>query len=225
MAEQVDRKADATRRQILESAAVQFAVKPYSLVNLDDILADAAVTKGAMYHHFRSKYALASEIVDQWVDRSGRAIAEVVARRHSGMETLVDITFLVALDDIGNATARAGLNLLESVGRTDGLHRRAVDTWVAALSAITRQAVDEGDLTSEATPEDTARTLVSIYLGTRQTNSVDESASYLEGLRRAWTLVLPGLVDAERVEYLSRFVSRRAALAVKKATPLRADTL
>ena len=64
MTEQLDRRADTTRLQILRAASHQFAHKAYSLVSLDDILADAEVTKGAMYFHFRSKYALASAIIE-----------------------------------------------------------------------------------------------------------------------------------------------------------------
>ena len=64
MTEQLDRRADTTRLQILRAASRQFARKSYSLVSLDDILADAEVTKGAMYFHFRSKHALASAIID-----------------------------------------------------------------------------------------------------------------------------------------------------------------
>ncbi len=64
MTEHLDRRADTTRVQILRAASHQFARKSYSLVSLDDILADAEVTKGAMYFHFRSKYALASAIIE-----------------------------------------------------------------------------------------------------------------------------------------------------------------
>ena len=64
MTEQLDRRADTTRVQILRAASRQFARKSYSLVSLDDILADAEVTKGAMYFHFPSKYALASAIIE-----------------------------------------------------------------------------------------------------------------------------------------------------------------
>lgn len=46
--EQVDRRADTTRLQILLAASREFARKSYSQVSLDDILAQAQVTKGAM---------------------------------------------------------------------------------------------------------------------------------------------------------------------------------
>lgn len=225
MAEQVDRKADATRQQILRAAAKQFAVKPYGLVNLDDILLDAAVTKGAMYHHFRSKYSLASAIVDQWLESNLRIVDDTVALRHSGMETLVDITFAIALNDIGEHVTRAGLNLLESVGRTDGLRRRAFDASRTALSPLAHRAIEEGDAAESVAPEDVARVLVFLYVGVRQANDPDDPAGFLGDLHRAWKLVLPGLAAPERLGYLTTFVRRRSAMAIKKAQPLSPDTL
>ncbi|KUI24717.1 TetR family transcriptional regulator [Mycobacterium sp. IS-1742] len=225
MAEQVDRRTDATRQQILAAAARQFALKPYGLVNLDDILSDAAVTKGAMYHHFRSKYALASALVDQWLESNLRIIDETVALRRSGMETLVDVTFGTALEDIGRHVARAGLNLLESVGRTDGLRRRAFDASHTALTPLARRAVDEGDVAATVAPDDVARLLIFLYLGVRQANHLDDPASFLGDLQRAWTLMLPGLAATERLGYLTTFVRRRSALAIKRARPLSTDTL
>lgn len=225
MAEQGDRRTDATRLQILQAAARQFAVKPYGLVNLDDILAEAAVTKGAMYHHFRSKYALAGAVVDQWLESNQRIVDDTTALQRSGMETLIDTTFAIALDDIGNHLTRAGLNLLEAVGRTDGLRGRAFDVSRAALSALAHRAVEEGDAAPDVTPDDVARVLVFLYLGVRQANDVGDPVGYLGDLGRAWTLVLPGLAVPDRWRYLTSYVRRHCATAIKRARPLSPDTL
>jgi AcrR family transcriptional regulator len=218
--EPADRRADATRSEIVRAAAHQFAHRPYSLVSLDDILSDANVTKGAMYFHFRSKYALASAIVETWAERGRKAVAGVIARRLSGTENLIDVTFLVAVDDIGNELARASLNLLESIGRTDGLQTRVVGAWISGLAEIARVAIDDGDVLPGIDPEELARLLVSLYLGIRQTSTLDDHSGYLGDLERAWRLVLPGIVEPDRVGYLTQFIRRRTALAVKNATPL-----
>jgi hypothetical protein len=49
MSELTDKRPDSTREQILRAAAHQFAQRPYYAVGLDDILAEAQLTKGAMY--------------------------------------------------------------------------------------------------------------------------------------------------------------------------------
>src|SRR5512147_2817113 len=115
--EQVDRRADATRLQILLAASREFARKSYSQVSLDDILARAEVTKGAMYFHFRSKHELAMAIIDRQNTMGYQAMGDVLSRKLSALETLVDISCLIATRDIGDDVSRAGLNLLESIGR------------------------------------------------------------------------------------------------------------
>jgi AcrR family transcriptional regulator len=219
--EQIDKRADTTRLQILRAASRQFARKSYSLVSLDDILADAEVTKGAMYFHFRSKHALASAIVEYRAAVARGAVNELLALKLSGLETLIDIFYLIAIDDIGDESARAGLNLLESIGRTDGLQASVLSDWVTAFSAIARKAVEEGDIVEHHEPEVIARLLVSMYLGLRQTSNLAEPERFLRDLEHAWELMLPGIANRDRIDYLAQFIKRRTAVAIKKAAPLR----
>ena len=220
MTEQLDRRADTTRLQILRAASRQFARKSYSLVSLDDILADAEVTKGAMYFHFRSKHALAAAIIDYRLAAGSASVDQLLARRLSGLETLIDITYLVAIEDIGDEIARAGLNLLESVGRTDGLQENVLGQWVKAFAAVAGKAVRDGDITDDCNPESVGRLLVSMYLGLRQTSNLADPERFLHDLENMWTLVMPGFVKPDRIDYLNQFIKRRTAVAIKRATPL-----
>lgn len=223
MTEQIDKRADTTRLQILRAASRQFAHKSYSLVSLDDILADAEVTKGAMYFHFRSKHALASAIIENRFAVAKSAVDELLALRLSGLETLIDISYLVAVDDIGDEAARAGLNLLESIGRADGLQASLLGDWVAAFAAIAKRAIADGDIVGHLDPEGISRLLVSMYLGLRQTSDLAESERFLGDLEQLWTLILPGIATADRVDYLTQFVRRRTRVAIKKAIPLKSE--
>lgn len=225
MTEQVDRRADTTRRQILRAASHQFAHKAYGLVSLDDILAEAEVTKGAMYFHFRSKHALAVAIIEHRAAVARHAADKLVAHKLSGLETLIDFSYLMAVDDIGDVSTRAGLNLLESIGRTDGLQASVLGEWVTTFAEIGRRAVGEGDIVEERDPDDIARLLVSMYMGLRQTSNFAEPERFLHDLEMGWALVLPGFANPDRLEYFTQFLRRRTALAIKKATPLRSDTL
>jgi AcrR family transcriptional regulator len=221
--EQFDRRSDTTRQQILRAAARQFAHNTYSRVNLDDVLADAEVTKGAMYFHFRSKHALASAVVEQRAAEARDSVDALLARKLSGLETLIDISYLLAIDDIGDESTRAGFNLLESIGRTDNLQLNVVGDWMAAFSRIIRKAVDEGDIPAGSDPDDIARLVVSMYLGLRQTSSLGKPEQFLRDLETAWTMVLPGFVNSDRIGYLTQFIKRRTGVAVKRATPLQPD--
>jgi AcrR family transcriptional regulator len=218
--EQLDRRADTTRQQILRAASRQFARKSYSLVSLDDILADAQVTKGAMYFHFRSKHALAAAIIEYRFVLARTSVDELLARKLSGLETLIDISYLVAVEDIGDEIARAGLNLLESIGRTDGLQANVLGQWVDAFAAIAGKAIRDGDIVEGRDAKAIGKLLVSMYLGLRQTSNLAEPEHFLRDLEHIWVLALAGFVKPDRVDYLTQFIKRRTAVAIKKATPL-----
>lgn len=220
MTEQLDRRADTTRLQILRAASRQFARKSYSLVSLEDILADAEVTKGAMYFHFRSKHALAVAIIDYRLAAGRASVDQLLAQKLSGLETLIDITYLVAVEDLGEDIARAGLNLLESVGRTDGLQENVLGQWVTAFAAVAGKGVRDGDIKEDCNPESVGALLVSMYLGLRQTSNLADPERFLRDLESMWTLVMPGFVKPDRIDYLNQFIKRRTAVAVNRATPL-----
>ncbi|MGE2725990.1 TetR family transcriptional regulator [Mycolicibacterium pulveris] len=221
MTEQVDRRSDSTRLQIIHAAARLFAEQPYSRVSLDDILTDASVTKGAMYFHFRSKHALASAIVEQRSAEARSSIAELLAQRRSGLETLIDICYQIAIDDIGDELARAGLNLLESVGQSDDLQARVLNEWIDAFARIVEEAAGQGDVREDADATAVARLLVSMYLGLRQCSDLADSERFLRALEAAWSLVIPGFVTDDRRTYITEFIKRRTVIAIRKAKPLR----
>jgi AcrR family transcriptional regulator len=223
--EQLDRRADATRLQILRAASHQFAHNSYGLVSLDDILAEAEVTKGAMYFHFRSKHALALAIIEQQSTTGREAINELLARKLSALETLIDISLLVATQDIVDDVARAGLHLLESIGRTDGVQASVLGGWIQAFAVVVQRAINEGDVMAERDPEVVGRLMVSMYMGIRQNSDLDDPAELFTNLEKAWVLMLPGFANPDRIAYLEQFLRRRTALAIKNATPPQPDVL
>jgi len=220
MTETADTKADSPRQQILRAAAHRFSQQPYHQVGLDDVLAEAELTKGAMYFHFRSKHALALAIIEDQTTQSGEAVADLLTRKLSGLETLIDFSYQVAVRDISEDIARAGLNLLESIGRIDGLQAKLLGAWIDTLALTIRRAIEEGDIVDECDPQDVGRLLVSTYMGLRQTSSLDDPERFLLDLERTWALVLAGIVRPERTEYFRQFIRRRGAIAIGSTSAL-----
>ena len=220
MTEPTDKRADLTRREILRAAAHQFAHRPYSQVSLDDILADAAVTKGAMYFHFRSKYALALALIDEQADKGRAAANDVLARRLSGLETLIDVSYLFAAHDLSDEVTRAGLNLVENVGRIDGIQAKLLSEWIDVFAVILQRAIAEGDVRAEVKPEVAGRLLVALHMGLRQANELSDSHKFFTDLEQIWLVILASLAQPDRIGYMTQFVRRRTAVAVD-TVPLR----
>ena len=68
------RDPESTRQKILHSAFLEIYRRGFQAASLDRILADAGVTKGALYHHFPDKawlgYAVVDEVIrDHLLDR------------------------------------------------------------------------------------------------------------------------------------------------------------
>lgn len=59
---------EQTRQRILDSAARLFALKGFDAVGLDELMADAGLTRGAFYHHFRTK----TDVYDQAIGHAAR---------------------------------------------------------------------------------------------------------------------------------------------------------
>lgn len=60
-------RGQATYQQILASAQKLFTQSGYSSASVDEICADAGVSKGAFYHHFPSKHAAFMALLEDWL--------------------------------------------------------------------------------------------------------------------------------------------------------------
>lgn len=58
-------RRDSTRRTLVSAARQLFAQKGYAETSTPEIVAEAGVTRGALYHHFADKQALFTAVVEE----------------------------------------------------------------------------------------------------------------------------------------------------------------
>jgi TetR/AcrR family transcriptional regulator, transcriptional repressor for nem operon len=213
MTEASERRADTTRQRLIAAASRQFAHRPYSMVSLDDILVEAGLTKGAMYFHFPSKQALALAIIDDLAEAGRAAVTELLARKMSGLETLIDLVFVIAVQDTQHEVTRAGVRLLETLDSTTALPPALWQSWMEFVATLIQKAVTEGDVIDQHDPEDIAKMLVALWAGVRRISDLDQPELYLDNLQKAWVLALPSFANPDRIDYFTQFVKRRHAFA------------
>lgn len=63
------------RRRLLDAAVQVIRTKGLSATSVDELCAAAGVTKGAFFHHFESKQALAVAAAEHWSERTGALFA------------------------------------------------------------------------------------------------------------------------------------------------------
>ena len=68
----------ARRREILDAAAELFRDKGYERMTIEDVLAKTGMSKGALYHYFRSKYALLEGVVGAMGEGAMRDMQAIV---------------------------------------------------------------------------------------------------------------------------------------------------
>ncbi len=79
-------KTDATpnaRSKLLDAALVLIRTKGFSATTVDDLCGAAGVTKGAFFHHFKSKEELGVAAADYWSEVTGELFANAAYHKHS----------------------------------------------------------------------------------------------------------------------------------------------
>ena len=76
-------KRPSARDKILAAALGVIRTKGYAATSVDDLCAASGVTKGAFFHHFRSKDDLAVAAADHWSASTGELFAAAPYQAHA----------------------------------------------------------------------------------------------------------------------------------------------
>ena len=86
----MQQRSEETRSRILEAAIKLFSNHGYNKASVDDICKEAGISKGAFYHHFKSKQALFLALLDDWLRYIDNAIE--ASKDKTAPETFMQMT-------------------------------------------------------------------------------------------------------------------------------------
>ena len=73
-------KGEATRERILEIAEAAVLAKGFGATSIDEVIAEAGLTKSGFFYHFRDKNALAREMLRRYVETNDRLFDDIFDR-------------------------------------------------------------------------------------------------------------------------------------------------
>ncbi|WP_432193581.1 ScbR family autoregulator-binding transcription factor [Streptomyces sp. bgisy027] len=189
-------RAEVTREAILDGAAKAFDAAGFGITSLTDISQHAGVTKGALYFHFRSKEALAKELMSDQFD-----VASVLENaERPGVQTAIDITHRMAHDLRTSIRVRAGIRLVIELGSFTDPNPTLYNKWIETIRDCLAPAQGRGDVKPEVNITDAAVYIVGSFAGVQITSQVRSGREDLhERVADMWTYLLPGIVPARRV--------------------------
>ncbi|MEV7026600.1 ScbR family autoregulator-binding transcription factor, partial [Kitasatospora sp. NPDC093558] len=198
-------RAIRTKAVILRAAAEVFDEFGFSGASISKIMKRAGVTPGGMYFHFKSKEALAVEVMMAQADDLD------LPRGEDGLQQLIDTTFDIAFELQTNTLLRAGVRLAVEQGEFGVQDDRAYQAWADHFAQQLRAARASGDLLPDVDEEEFARILVGAYSGTQLFSQIASGRADLpDRIESLWRFLLPGIATPEARARLSATVPVRA---------------
>jgi len=201
-------KPDA-RAKLLEAAFAVIRSQGYAATTVDALCAAAGVTKGAFFHHFRSKEELGVAAAQHWAETTGRLFAE--APYHAPADPLervlayIDFRKALLAGELPEFTCLVGTMVQETYGSHPAI-REACGNAIFAHAATLEADIAAAMQARSMQPDWTAASLA------RHTQAV---------LQGAFILAKAGggaEMAGEQVDHLKRYVTLLFAPHLPKGT-------
>jgi AcrR family transcriptional regulator len=165
-------RGTATRQHILAVATEQFLAHGYACTSLSDLIRAAGLTKGAFYHHFPSKEALAVEVVRVRQAEETAAVVQASAGHDRAVDRLraaVQAASDLKDGDQGQATSMQRLcaELAEDPELAPQI-AKICDAWIDNAADLVARAQLQGDIRADVDAHQAAEALVATFLGAEQ---------------------------------------------------------
>ncbi len=142
---------EQTVEKILDAAARLFAEKGYQNTTLQDIIEDTGLSKGAVYHHFRSKEEIAQKVGDRMGDAMWEPLRRI--RDDAGRTGLQKLQAVFAASFAGDRQQRMGDTLphLTDDPQFLAMELRSIEERLAPvyIAPIIRQGMADGSIHTE----------------------------------------------------------------------------
>ncbi|HMB25279.1 MAG: TetR/AcrR family transcriptional regulator [Chloroflexota bacterium] len=195
----MQQRSEETRSRILEAAIKLFSNRGYNKASVDDICAEAGISKGAFYHHFESKQALFRALLNTWLQAIDNAIE--ASKDKTAPETFMQMT--EAFPHVFEA-AGDGLPMFLEFWLQASRDKKIWEASVAPyrryhkyFTALIKKGQDEGSFV-EVDPALTSRMIVATAMGLLMQSLLDPQGANWEKVAYDSTAMLVNSLLKER---------------------------
>jgi len=191
----------SARDKLLDAALSVIRTRGYSATSVDELCAAAGVTKGAFFHHFKGKDALAVAAADHWSKVTGGLFA--AARYHTPADPLdrvlgyVDFRRELIAGEVCEFTCLVGTMVQEAYeahpdiaaacGRSIFGHARTLEGDIA--DAMARREIGAGDWSAASLARHTQAVLQGAFILAKAGGGADVAVEQVDHLKRYITLL------------------------------------
>jgi TetR/AcrR family transcriptional repressor of nem operon len=188
------------RQKLLDAGLVLIRQKGYGATTVDELCAAAGVTKGAFFHHFPSKEALAVAAADYWSELTGGFFAAAPYHDHADpLDRVIGyIEFRKAIlqGEVPEFTCLVG-TMVQEIYDSNPAIRAACDASIsghaAKLEADINEAIKQRGLrphwTAQSLALHTQAVLQGAFILAKAKGGADAAADTVDHLRRYVTLL------------------------------------
>jgi AcrR family transcriptional regulator len=189
-------RSEETRTHILEAALKRFANHGYNAASVDDICAEAGVSKGAFYHHFPSKQAVFLELLNEW-------LATIDAGLESARKTTVPATLLAFTDTLPSIFVSADgrlpmfLEFWLQASRDQAVWEATIapyQRYQQFFTVLVEQGQAEGSFRAEIDAPSSAKAIVALAVGLLLQGLLTPDADWQKTARVSMEVLLNGLM-------------------------------
>ena len=187
----MQQRSEETKAKIMEAAIKLFSTRGYNKASVDDICQEAGISKGAFYHHFKTKQMLFLALLDGWLQAIDSAIE--ASKDKTAPETFMQMTeaFPFIFDTAGDNLPMF-LEFWLQASREKNIWEASVSPYRRYheyFTSLIKKGVDEGSFV-EVDPELTSRMIVSTAMGLLLQSLLDPQGAKWEKVARDSTNLL-----------------------------------
>jgi TetR/AcrR family transcriptional repressor of nem operon len=185
----------SARDKLLDAAVAVIRAKGYAATTVDDLCGKAGVTKGAFFHHFRSKDDLAVAAADYWSQMTDSLFAGAPYHQHADaldrVLGYIDFRKSLLAGGIPDFTCLVGTMVQETYDTNPAIRdacARSITGHAATLEADIREAIEkygiEPSWTAKSLALYTQAVLQGAFILAKATGGAKAAADAVDHLRR-----------------------------------------